>query len=44
MPAIFLISEFFPSAATIRFAEIILLGDFNENPDEQNIKLLEKKK
>ena len=24
------------------FAEIILLGDFNENPDEQNIKLLEK--
>jgi len=25
-----------------QFAEIILLGDFNENPDEQNIKLLEK--
>ena len=25
-----------------KFAEIILLGDFNENPDEQNIKLLEK--
>jgi len=24
-----------------QFAEIILLGDFNENPDEQNIKLLE---
>ena len=24
------------------FAEIILLGDFNENPNEQNIKLLEK--
>ena len=24
------------------FAEIILLGDFNENPDEKNIKLLEK--
>ena len=23
-----------------QFAEIILLGDFNENPDEQNIKLL----
>tara|TARA_B100001250_G_scaffold387326_1_gene384597 strand:- start:588 stop:1553 length:966 start_codon:yes stop_codon:yes gene_type:complete len=27
---------------TDEFAEIILLGDFNENPDDKNIKLLEK--
>ena len=35
MPAIFLIREFFPSAATIRLAEIILL--FSRNTFAENL-------
>ena len=37
-----LIDEIEKIQKTDKYAEIILLGDFNENPDEKNIKILEK--